>query len=383
MCMYIKRKLESIAKNALQQGRILIVLGPRRAGKTTLIRQIVDFTNPTTRYFNCDDPIIRKQLTNASQGQLEQLFLHVNTIVIDEAQRIKNIGLTLKLAIDTFTDKYFVVSGSSSLDLSNEINEPLTGRKKTVVLLPLGLQELQELWNAPNDIMKGYFESLLRFGTYPHVMQISSESEKIDYLNELTNDYLYKDSLEYQQVRNPEPLRKLVTALALQIGNEVSYTELGNLVGIDQKTVIRYIDLLEKNYVLLRLPAIRRNPRMEVGKSRKIYFYDLGVRNSLIRNFNPISLRNDGGQMWENFVVIERMKANMFAQKSPNYYFWRTYEGKEVDFVEESGGELHGYEIKQQCKPHDRSNGAFIREYQNAIYTCVDRDSLMTLLSAK
>ncbi|MBI4974095.1 ATP-binding protein [Candidatus Roizmanbacteria bacterium] len=379
--MNIQRSLSKSIKEAISPGRILVLLGPRRVGKTTIIKEVVDLQNKAVQYFNCDDPLTRGQLTDATQGQLHLLFSPYSTIVIDEAQRIKNIGITLKLAVDSFPDKHFIVSGSSSLDLSNEINEPLTGRKKTFTLFPLSLKELQTHWNASNMSMKGYFETILRYGSYPNVIMIEKEHEKEEYLNELTNDYLYKDALEYQQVRNPEPLRKLVTALALQIGQEVSYTELANLVGIDQKTVVRYIDLLEKNYVVLRLPAIRRNPRMEIGKSRKIYFYDLGIRNSLIRNFNTLDIRNDRGQIWENFVVMERLKTNACANFHPNYYFWRTYAGKEVDFVEEAGGVLHGYEVKWQCKNNDEFNSSFLKEHTNAKYECVDQDNLMELLN--
>lgn len=357
--MEILRHIYSQIKKSLLPGRAVILLGARRVGKTTLLKKLIQ-KEKSIKFFNCDDPNIRQSLSNIGLNELKRLLYGFDLIVFDEAQRVKNIGITLKMIIDEMPEKRLLVSGSSSLELSNEINEPLTGRKKTFYLFPISFLELWKHENKDYLNTTGYLDQTLRFGNYPKIFSIHDEQEKQEYLLELAGDYLYKDALEYQEIRNPEQIRKLLIALALQIGQEVSLPELANTVGIDQKTVMRYLDLLEKSFIVFRLPAFSRNLRKEISKSRKIYFYDLGIRNALIKNFNNYDIRQDKGQVWENFLVSERQKKDIYKRQIKNYYFWRTYDQKEIDLIEEYSGKLNGYEFKWQAdtfkKPSDFLN---------------------------
>lgn len=378
--MNIPRFISIDLQKSLQPGRAVMILGARRVGKTTLIKQLLASYTGKTVFYNCDDPKVRDQFTNINIEELKGLLKNVDLVVFDEAQRIFNIGLTLKLITDELPDKKLIVSGSSSLELSNQINEPLTGRKKTFRLFPISLLEMYHLLKNDDVKLNSYLDSFMRFGSYPPLFDLGSEQEKTDYLLELAQDYLYKDALEYQDIRNPEQLRKLLNALALQIGQEVSYTELASIVGIDQKTIIRYIDLLEKSYVIFRLPAFSRNLRKEINKSRKIYFYDLGIRNALIRNFNPYNIRNDLGQAWENLLVSERQKRDLYKRLHKNYYFWRTYDQKEIDLIEETGGKLTGFEFK--WNQHNFKNPKdFTDTYPNSTVETIDNTSYVKFVT--
>lgn len=375
--MKIKRHLKQQLLRALSPGRAVVVLGARRVGKTTLIKDLIEQVSTPAhliRFINCDDPEVRNQFSDISLSSLKRIFERPELIVFDEAQRIKNIGLALKMIIDEMPTKQLLVSGSSSLDLANELSEPLTGRKQTYYLFPISNVELTttsfELGSNAN------LDQLLRFGSYPDIFDFTDDQDKEDYLLELAGDYLYKDALEYQEVRNPEQLRKLLTALALQISQEVSIPELANLVGVDQKTVMRYLDLLEKSFVIFRLPALSRNMRKEVSKSRKIYFYDLGVRNALIKNFNSYELRTDRGQVWENYLISERKKRDHYLRESKNYYFWRTYDQQELDLVEEHSGKLFGFEFKWQKNKFRRPTD-FLQSYPNSEIKLINKDNFL------
>lgn len=379
--MIIKRYVKQQLIKALVPGKAVIIIGARRVGKTTLIKELMQeasFKDKQIKFFNCDDPEIRSKFSNVSLDSLKRIFSSVELIIFDEAQRVKNIGLTIKMIVDEMPDKLVLVSGSSSLDLANKINEPLTGRKKTFYLFPISGLELHQHQFDLESVSN--LDQLLRFGSYPEIFDISDELEKEEYLIELAGDYLYKDALEYQEVRNPEQLRKLLVALALQISQEVSLPELANIVGIDQKTVMRYLDLLEKSYVIFRLPALSRNMRKEISKSRKIYFYDLGIRNALIKNFNTYDLRQDKGHAWENFLVSERFKRDTYLKESKNYYFWRTYDQKEIDFVEEKSGELLGFEFKWQKNKIKKPLG-FLNSYPNSKIKLVNRDCFLEFVT--
>jgi len=373
--MHITRHIKLAIEKALIPGRATIILGARRVGKTTLIKEIIAARKEPITFYNCDDPDVRSQFSEIGLAALKRLLSHTETIVFDEAQRIQNIGILLKMIVDEMPDKRLLVSGSSSLELSNKVNEPLTGRKKTFYLYPLIFLELYEYENRNVIAAQSYVNDMLRFGAYPQIFEISDPIEKEEYLLELAGDYLYKDALEYQDIRNPEQLRKLLVALALQIGQEVSYTEIGSLVGVDQKTVVRYLDLLEKSFVIFRLPAFSRNLRKEIAKSRKVYFYDLGIRNALLRNFNPYHLRQDKGAAWENFVISERLKKDAYMNQRKNYYFWRTYDQKEVDLIEEHQGTIEGFEIKWKntaSVPKD-----FLGAYPGSTVHTVNRESFL------
>jgi len=374
--MIIARLIKNQIKKGLLPGQIVMILGARRVGKTTLIKDIVSQTMSRVDFYNCDDPDVKAKFTNISLSSLKKLFKDAELLVFDEAQRIKNIGLTLKMIVDEMPDKKVLVSGSSSLELANEVREPLTGRKKTFPLFPISFLELYELEQKKSIATESYLDDVMRFGSYPAVFNLSQDKDKEDYLLELATDYLYQDALEYQDVRNPDQLRKLLSALALQVGNEVSFPELAILTGLDQKTVMRYLDLLEKSFVVFRLPALSRNMPTEISKSRKIYFYDLGIRNAIIKNFNTYDIRNDLGQMWENFLVLERIKKDIYTGARKNYYFWRTYEQKEIDLVEEIGGKLDAFEFKWKSSKL-KKQPAFIKAYSPAQLSLINKNNFL------
>jgi uncharacterized protein len=377
--MKIKRAIELQVKKNLVPGKIVMILGARRVGKTTLIKDVIKNLSGVD-FYNCDDPDVRAKFTDISLTSLKSLFKDVKIVVFDEAQRIKNIGITLKMIVDEMPLKKVLVSGSSSLELSNKIREPLTGRKKTFNLFPLSFFELYAHENKNKIAVEAYLEQAMRFGLYPECFNKPKDSEKQDYLQELAGDYLYKDALEYQEVRNPEQLRKLLQVLALQIGNEVSFPELASVAGLDQKTVMRYLDLLEKSFVVFRLPAFSRNLRKEISKSRKIYFYDLGIRNALIRNFNSYDLRNDKGQAWENLLVLERIKRDSYLGEKKNYYFWRTYEQKEIDFIEDYSGKIKAFEFKWK-EANFKKSQEFLSAYPESSLKLINKDNFLDFVT--
>jgi predicted AAA+ superfamily ATPase len=342
----IARELQNIILQKLKKGKTVILLGARQVGKTTLLKNIAVTPDEQALFFNCDEPDVRELFTNVSSTNLKLLIGRYKIVVIDEAQRIKNIGLTLKLIVDEMPDVRLLVSGSSALELANEVNEPLTGRKFEYYLYPFSFNELAKSHGLMEE--KRALEDRLIYGSYPKV--IVDYEERIEHLTNLASSYLYKDIFNFQDVRKPELLQILLEALALQIGSEVSYHELAGMVKTDAQTVARYIDLLEKTFVIFRIRAFSRNVRTELKKSRKIYFYDNGVRNALIRNFNPLRLRVDAGALWENYLISERMKRNANQLHYCNNYFWRTAQQQEIDYIEEYGGKLYAFEFKWNSK---------------------------------
>jgi len=338
---YYPRTIQPAIEESLFKGKVIVLYGARQVGKTTLIRQIQEKYASISRYLNCDEPDIRSALSERTSTELRFLLANNTLIFIDEAQRVRNIGLTLKLLVDTFPDIQVVASGSSSFDLSNQIVEPLTGRKFEFHLFPLSVAEMLTQ-NTSMEFLR-MLDHRMRFGMYPGVVSSYSPSEE---LLEISNSYLYKDVLEFQEVKNPDLLRRLLQALALQVGGEISFNELGATLGIDKNTVARYLSLLEQAYVIFHLTPFSRNLRKELGKKRKFYFYDLGIRNALINNFNPLEIRQDTGSLWENFFIVERLKKANNQRKHLNVYFWRAYDGGEVDYLEEEGGKMVGFECK-------------------------------------
>ncbi|MCD4731650.1 MAG: ATP-binding protein [Bacteroidales bacterium] len=337
----IPRQLETVIKSRIDGKKAIILLGPRQSGKTTLIETILA---KKEKYLlvDCDDPVTREQLDNANTEKLKQIIGSNKIVFIDEAQRVKNIGLSLKIITDRIKNIQLFVSGSSSFDLSNEINEPLTGRKWEYTLYPISWNELQGHYGYLQSLQQ--LEQRIIFGMYPEVINNPGDEKEI--LKQLTGSYLYKDLLSYKGIRKPDLLDKLLRALALQTGSEVSYNEMANLLRADKATVSNYIQLLQKAFVIFPLQAFSRNLRNEIKTSRKIYFYDNGVRNAIISNFNPISLRQDTGALWENFLISERMKCLHYNQVSANIYFWRTKQQQEIDYIEERGGNIYAYEFK-------------------------------------
>lgn len=344
--MYIPRLIEPIIQKNLFKGDAIIIYGARQVGKTTLVNKILEKNSEfDSRYLNCDEGDIRKSLTEAeTSDDLKRIIGNSKLIVVDEAQRIRNIGLKLKLLVDNFPDQQVIATGSSSFELANEIKEPLTGRSREFWLYPLSSAELFK--QGENLEFSRNIESMLIYGTYPLVHFASTNEEKKIQIEKIVTNYLYKDVLKFQNLKSTEIIRKLLEALALQIGSEVSFNELSNLLRVSKQTVENYTEILEKAFVIFKITPYSKNLRREVGKLRKIYFYDLGVRNALIDSLKPLSLRNDIGAMWENFVIAERKKESNFVGNLRKLYFWRTYDGQEVDLVEEKEGKLHGFEIK-------------------------------------
>ncbi len=373
--MVIKRTIQPRIESRLFQGKIIVIYGARRVGKTTLVKEILTRHPQNSVYFNCDEPDIRDLFSNKTSTELKLAIGDNKLVVLDEAQRVKNIGITLKLLVDTYPQIQVIATGSSSFDLSNEIVEPLTGRKYEFYLFPLSLSELETLYTSLE--IKRTIEERLKYGMYPEIFQNEGREEEI--VNEIKRSYLYKDIFQYQQLKNTDLIEKLLQAIALQIGNEVSYTELAALLSVDKKTIERYLELLKKAFVIFQLPAFSRNLRKELSRTRKIYFFDTGVRNALIRNFNNMDIRQDVGVLWENFLISERVKNNSNTGAEKNIYFWRTYQQQEIDYIEEADGRLAAFEFKWSSKIRKASQ-AFTRIYKNSTIEVINKENYFQFL---
>ncbi|TLP79245.1 ATP-binding protein [Maribacter sp. ACAM166] len=357
----VKRILEGKITSKLDKGKAIIVIGPRQVGKTTLINSILK--NRPHLFLDGDDSTVRNLLTNPNTEQLKSIIGDHTTVFIDEAQRIENIGLTLKIITDQFKKVQLFVSGSSAFELNNQTSEPLTGRKWEYKLYPISWKELEGAIGYVKSEQQ--LELRIRYGMYPDV--INNPGDEIEVLKQLTNSYLYKDILAFSGIRKPQVLEKILRALALQLGNEVSYNELAQLVGVDKNTVANYIDLLEKGYVIFRLTSFSRNLRNEIKTNQKIYFYDTGVRNAIIANFNALDSRSDIGGLWENFLITERLKKQAYEGSLANSYFWRTKQQQEIDYVEEESGKITGFEFKWSPKANVKFPESFMESYDASI----------------
>lgn len=370
--MYIQRQLEPIVSKSLFKGKIIIVYGARQVGKTTLVQKIAQDIGVEYGYLNCDEMDVLSQFQKANNSlALKDILGDKKLVIIDEAQRVLNIGLKLKLLIDNYPEIQLLVTGSSSLDLSNEVSEPLTGRCDEFWLFPLSTNEI---WNTSNKVTRERdLEKWLVYGSYPGVWNLSSNEEKSVKIKQLASNYLYKDVLKFNEIKNSETILKLLQALALQIGNEVSFNELATTVGINKQTVASYIDLLEKVFVVFSLKPYSGNLRQALNKKRKIYFIDVGIRNAIINNQNQLAIRDDVGKLWENFVIAEKYKSQLGLGYKTNLYFWRTYEGQEVDLVEDKGGDLMGFEIKLKSKSKKQPKDWGL--YKNSSWQVIDREN--------
>jgi len=344
----IARTISQNIQKYQDDGKALIILGARQVGKTTLLNSLVG-EEQDVLFLNGDEPDKKELLSGVTSTQLKQLFVNKRTVVIDEAQMIPDIGITIKLITDKLKDIRLFVSGSSSIELANTINEPLTGRKYEYQLLPLSFREMVDHHGLLEE--KRRLTHRLVFGYYPEV--VTSSGNEIKLLKNLAGSYLYKDILSFGLIKRPIILDKLLKALALQVGSEVSFSELGQLIGADKETVERYVDLLEKAFIIFRLNALSRNVRNEIKKGKKFYFYDNGIRNALTGNFLPWENRTDKGASWENFIISERIKHLTYNEFYGNYYFWRTTQQQEVDFIEEKDGTFTAYEFK--VSPHRKA----------------------------
>lgn len=372
----IRRVLEKNVVSRIATGKAIIITGARQTGKTTLLSGLLK-EREGTLWLDADEPDVRALFENPTSDRLKAVFAGKKILIIDEAQRIENIGMRLKLITDHLKDIQLVATGSSSFELSNKIIEPLTGRKWEFQLFPISFEEMVNHTSLLEEIR--LMPHRLIFGYYPEIVT-NAGSEK-DILKQLTDSYLYKDILMWERINKPDKLVRLLQSLALQIGNEVSYNELANNLGIDNQTVEKYIQLLEQTFVIFRLGAFSRNLRKELKRSRKIYFYDNGIRNSLIANFSPPELRGDTGALWENFFISERIKFLKNNNIWANTYFWRTQDQQEIDFIEERDGMLHALEIKWNPKSKARLSRTFSSEYKTSfdVITPDNFDRFLTL----
>lgn len=363
------------------KGKAIVLIGARQVGKSTLFRQILNrLKQPIARQvltLDCDDPEIRTMLENANLNELRLLVGNNRIIMVDEAQRVKGIGMTMKMLTDHFPEVQLMATGSSSFLLQGQLNEPFTGRKYEYYLYPLSTQELY----GDGGLMRvrQTLETRLVYGSYPDVLNNAGNMREI--LMNLSGSYLYQDLLSMESVRKPVILEKLLLALALQVGSEVSYNELAQTVGTDSKTIEKYIDLLEKCYIVFRLSALSRNVRTELKKGKKIYFYDNGIRNALIQNLNPLSVRQDAGALWENFFISERKKYNHYNGRYVNSYFWRTTQQQEIDYIEESDGAFTAFEMKwNPRRANTQLPSAFLNAYNVSDKVIVTPDSYLEWL---
>lgn len=357
--MSIQRAFLSQVKNWLFKGKTLVITGPRQVGKTTLIKTLLGEASEFL-FLDGDDSEIREMLSRNNTQEIARIIGNHKIVFIDEAQRINQIGLTAKIIHDQFKKVQLIMSGSSALDLNNAINEPLTGRKIEFTLFPISWKELSNHYGYLQT--KQDINNRLIYGMYPDI--ITHKGEEKLFLKNLTESYLYKDILALTNIQKPDILEKLLQALAYQIGSEVSYTELATLLGISKETVSSYIQLLEKAFVIFRVNAFSRNLRSEIKTNKKIYFYDNGIRNAIIKAYNPIELRPDKGALWENFLIAERIKHLNYQLHYPNYFFWRTKDQQEVDWVEEENLKLSAFEFKWKDAGKFKFPKKFVEAYQ-------------------
>lgn len=374
--MNINRAFSQI-EPLLKPNKVVVIYGPRRVGKTTLLNEFLKTTKLKYRLDSGENIRIQEILGSQDFKKIGEYIGGNELIAIDEAQNIKGIGLGLKIIVDNFPGIKVIATGSSSFDLAGQIGEPLVGRKTTINLYPFAQLELAQEQNAFD--LKQKLEDFLLFGSYPNVYTAKTKDEKIGALNDIADSYLLKDVLAIDSVKKPKIIIDLVKMLALQIGSEVSLTELAQNLSVNLNTIAKYLDILEKGFVIISCGALRRNLRNEIRGKKKYYFYDNGVRNALLSQFNGLSLRNDTGALWENFIFTERLKTRAYKNIYANYYFWRTYQQKEIDLVEEYGGVLHGYEFKftgGAAKPKE-----FLEAYPQSTFEAINKENYLDFLT--
>lgn len=353
----------------LQPNKVLIIYGPRRVGKTTLLQSYLKQTRLKYKLDSGDDIRTRQILSSQDFAQILAYAEGYELIAIDEAQNIPNIGMALKILVDQIPGIKVLATGSSSFELAGQVGEPLTGRKQTLTLYPLALAELLPTIN--NFEQRQKLQDFLVYGMYPEVLLAPTRQARTEILTEIANAYLLKDILAYDRVKSSRTLQDLLKLLAFQVGSEVSMNELGTQLGVDTKTIQRYLDLLEKAFVIVRLGGLSRNLRQEVRNRNKFYFLDLGIRNALIAQFNDLDMRNDVGALWENFMIMERLKYRTYTHLPANMYFWRTYEQQEIDLVEERGGNLFGFEFKWSTNKPSFPPASWAATYPDAEYAVI------------
>ena len=378
--MKITRRLLTQIRDSVSPGRVVVLYGPRQVGKTTLVKDLLAESRVRSQFINADEMVYREALASQSRQRLGEVLGDAELLVIDEAQRVAEIGLNLKILVDSFPQAAIIATGSASFDLANKISEPLTGRKLTFTLYPVSYGEIRNTIGAIET--RNQLERWLVWGGYPEIVATENPALRERLLGELTGAYLYRDILELEGVRRSDKLVDLLRLLAFQIGQEVSLAELARSLGLNRVTVERYLDLLEKVFVIFKVGGFSRNLHKEISKTARYYFYDNGVRNSLIQNFNPLALRNDVGQLWENYLMVERRKANQIAGLAANTYFWRTHDQKEIDYVEERGGAIYGCEFKwQSAEIRKATRMEFTAAYPTADLAVVNRENFEQFLA--
>jgi len=378
---YISRAIFSKFKRKIQAQKVLILLGPRRVGKTELIKQYLSELDPNDyQLFNGEDQKTWELFAERSVSNYERLLGEVKLLIIDEAQKIPDIGLKLKLMVDSIEGLKVIATGSSVFDLTNKLGEPLLGRSNTMMLFPLAQMEFQkqETYTQTTENL----EERLIFGSYPELQQIKNWNEKSEYLDNIVGFNLIRDILEHEGVRKSDKIMDLLRLIAFQVGKEVNVDELArSLKGISRNTVESYLDLLEKVFIIYKVRGFSRNLRKEVTKSNRWYFYDNGIRNAIIRNFNKLDFRNDVGELWENYLMAERMKYNAYNGNLTNSYFWRTYDQQEIDLIEEHSGELSAFEFKWNPKKKVKAPGAWMRAYPEASFNVINRENYLDFVT--
>lgn len=375
----IARTLEAVLKDRLFSRKAILLLGPRQVGKTTLVKKINQDFQGKSIFLSADNPPDRELLNQMNSSRAKDLFPEGQLVIIDEAQRLENSGLTLKIIYDNCPGIQLIATGSRSFELTDKIKEALTGRKWTFRLFPISLAELagdSNLFEVNRSL-----ELRMIYGAYPEV--INRAGQEKEELHELVSDYLYRDLFSLKEIRKPEILEKLVKALAFQVGNQVSNRELSNLVQVDKETVDKYIYLLEEAFIVFRLGSFSRNLRNELKHSRKIYFYDNGIRNAVISQFNPLSLRQDTGALWENLMISERQKINEYHRNYCNTYFWRTTRQQEIDYIEEMDGKLYAYEFKWAPSGKIKHIASFLESYPGSEFKEINRENYFDFVIPK
>jgi hypothetical protein len=376
--MYIPQKQLENLKKIISPNKVMVIYGPRRCGKTTLLNKFLEKFNEKYLLVNGEDITIQEYLSSQSIEKLKNFVGKNKLLAIDEAQKIKDIGLNLKLIVDHIKGIKIIATGSSTFDLFKNIGEPLTGRKFTLKLFPLAQLEIMQIEEKFKT--EANLENRLIYGSYPEIITTNDNQQRERQLKEVVNSYLYKDILELNGLRQSDKLIRLLQLLALQVGQEVSYSELGVQLGLSKNTIEKYLDLLEKVFVVYKLTGFSRNLRKEVSKNPHYYFYDNGIRNALINNFNQLHIRNDVGALWENYIIIERIKKQEYLGISANNYFWRTYDQKEIDLIEEKEGKLYGYEIKWK-KDKTKPPKEWIESYKNTGFNLINKKNYLEFIT--
>jgi predicted AAA+ superfamily ATPase len=369
----LKRTYNDLSK-FIKQDKVLIIYGARRIGKTTLLKEFLKTYTAKYNFVSGDDIHIHEILSSSDIKKIKEFCDGYSLLIIDEAQNIKNVGHGLKIITDHVPNLQVIATGSSAFDLANKIGEPLVGRKIVLTMFPLAQCELSLDFNKYE--LRQNLENYLIFGSYPEVLTMNKKEDKITYLREITGSYLYKDILSFFNLKNPQILQKLTKLLAFQIGQEVSVNELATKLGVDVKTVARYLDLLEKSFIIFRLSGYGKNLRTEISKKNKYYFVDNGIRNAVISQFNSIEDRADIGQLFENFLISERIKKNTYSFSYSNSYFWRTYDQNEVDYIEEKDDVINGFEFKWNADAKVKAN-PFLKKYPNASLKVINQENYL------